>query len=165
MKKLLFVAVLFIGSANAATIVYSAPGVVTGIGDLDIGGTLYNVDFEVNVFSTFGGVEDFWGTQDEAVAASVAINTILNAETSSVLVNGITGSNTLGDVYQVQYGTFSDAVNAFTFPPLGWVIVNCCGTYANNTGTAWSVVPIPAAVWLFGSGLGLLGWMRRRQTA
>jgi hypothetical protein len=25
-------------------------------------------------------------------------------------------------------------------------------------------VPIPAAVWLFGSGLGLLGWFRRRQT-
>jgi hypothetical protein len=28
----------------------------------------------------------------------------------------------------------------------------------------FSVVPIPAAVWLFGSGLGLLGWMRRKQT-
>jgi hypothetical protein len=26
---------------------------------------------------------------------------------------------------------------------------------------AASVVPIPAAVWLFGSGLGLLGWMRK----
>ena len=25
-----------------------------------------------------------------------------------------------------------------------------------------SAVPIPAAVWLFGSGLGLLGWMRKR---
>lgn len=24
------------------------------------------------------------------------------------------------------------------------------------------VVPIPAAVWLFGSALGLLGWLRRR---
>ena len=25
-----------------------------------------------------------------------------------------------------------------------------------------STIPIPAAVWLFGSGLGLLGWMRRK---
>jgi hypothetical protein len=28
-----------------------------------------------------------------------------------------------------------------------------------------NIIPIPAAVWLFGSGLGVLGWMRRRQTA
>jgi hypothetical protein len=28
-----------------------------------------------------------------------------------------------------------------------------------------TVVPIPAAAWLFGSGLGLLGWFRSRQTA
>jgi hypothetical protein len=33
------------------------------------------------------------------------------------------------------------------------------------TITAVSTVPVPAAVWLFGSGLGLLGLLRRRTTA
>jgi hypothetical protein len=36
-------------------------------------------------------------------------------------------------------------------------------TFAPNHVGAWTVsaVPVPAAVWLFGSALGLLGWMRR----
>ena len=29
---------------------------------------------------------------------------------------------------------------------------------------ATDVIPIPAAVWLFGSALGLLGWLKRRST-
>jgi hypothetical protein len=41
----------------------------------------------------------------------------------------------------------------------------CCATRLNEVAFAVTSVPIPAAVWLFGSGLGLLGWFRRRQTA
>ena len=34
-----------------------------------------------------------------------------------------------------------------------------------SSGTAHTTVPIPAAAWLFGSALGLLGWVRRRANA
>ena len=34
-----------------------------------------------------------------------------------------------------------------------------------SNARAFSVVPVPAAVWLFGSALGMLGWMRRRSSA
>jgi hypothetical protein len=53
-----------------------------------------------------------------------------------------------------QAGTnaMSITTNADEF---GWVV----------TTTLTTVVPVPPAVWLFGSALGLLGWMRRRREA
>jgi len=33
---------------------------------------------------------------------------------------------------------------------------------ANANVSSFTIVPVPAAVWLFGSALGLLGWMRRK---
>ena len=38
-------------------------------------------------------------------------------------------------------------------------------TYRTIVGGQVSAVPIPAAVWLFGSALAGLGWMRRKQAA
>ncbi len=152
---------LVVGSANAATIVYSSEDVVTGIGGLDIGGTLYNVDFEaLGGFSTFGGEVDFWSDGEEAFAASLAINATLNSIGEELT---ITVNNSFETFYLVNWGDGDFATENLRFGP--WVVVEIDGPRNPDYVTAWSVVPLPAAVWLFGSALAGLGWFRRRQTA
>ena len=48
--------------------------------------------------------------------------------------------------------------------PKGPVFQWNSGTYAMTGTITSSVVPIPAAVWLFGSALAGLGWLRRKQS-
>jgi hypothetical protein len=154
--------------ANAAYIVESSPGVVTGIGDLDIGGTSYNVDFEAvgDTFSTFGGNEHFWADISSALTAANAVNAILNAQASLPLLNN---NESDPDGYIVWTG----APNPGLDPVISFINGGAYAAFAagggyepsaSNSGTAWSVVPIPAAVWLFGSGLiGLVGMARRKK--
>ncbi len=179
MRHALAVILLFVvGSASAATIDYSSPGVVTGIGGLDIGGTLYNVDFESGVYSTYGGVEDFWSTQAEAETASNAIISLLNTalpdtctlnNASQVTPCPVAGGVPGNSFYQVNFTATTKAIGGENVTFIGdifpWALVTCTATGCPQGAfaTAWSVVPIPAAVWLFGSGLGLLGWMKRKR--
>lgn len=51
-----------------------------------------------------------------------------------------------GDLFQLQAQTGNNSIYKVDF-------------------TTAAVIPVPAAVWLFGSALGLLGWMRRRTVA
>lgn len=46
-----------------------------------------------------------------------------------------------------------------TTPPDSW---SAAAGVTEFTAIATSTVPVPAAVWLFGSALGILGWMRRK---
>ena len=164
MRQTLAVILLFaVGSANAYNVVYSAPGEVTGIGNLEIGGTLYNVDFETGVYSTFGGVEDFWTTSSESFAAATAIVDVLNAEGDPVVNNASVDGYVFGDpvLFTVANAVDTGSGGVFFYAPDDWTATACC--VGPIYRTAWSVaaVPVPAAVWLFASGLGLLGWIKK----
>ena len=57
------------------------------------------------------------------------------------------------------------APNVFTLFSLNQCVpFGCAVPDGGFSGTA-TVVPVPAAVWLFASALGLMGWIRRRATA
>lgn len=72
---------------------------------------------------------------------------------TSVSFTGFAGPDTSGGItLQLNAACGADA--------------NCVSDYyIDNVSIMADVVPIPAAVWLFGSGLGMLGWMRRKVTS
>ena len=93
-------------------------------------------------------------------------------------VFNVAGLNTVGATTDWSGGTTVDLANT-----AGWgsdtlvtaqIQNNLSATTLNEGELAWiqkkaggvsleiSVIPIPAAVWLFGSALGALGWMKRR---
>jgi hypothetical protein len=63
----------------------------------------------------------------------------------------------LGGNTQHVYGDLSDAFGPLVFIP------NSGNPDRFMTGTV-TAVPVPAAIWLFGSALAGLGWMRRKQS-
>ena len=112
------------------------------------------------------------------VRGSLGVGGVLFAENFSELTGGGVSSNDLKvvngsingnpDVWtNYSYNTIlgPDVSGGFTLQ-----LAAVCGAdagcftdlYFDNVSVQADVVPIPAAVWLFGSGLGLLGWMRRR---
>jgi hypothetical protein len=166
MKRILIALGLlcFTLSANAATLHYSGSGTsfVTAIENLEIGGVLYNVDFDTGTYGTFGGDDEFWTTAAETSAGVDAINTLFDA-------NGVYGVNNYGmpdclssPCYTVMSGPNTGTLS-YAFG--NWINAGTggLGSEFDPIATAWSVaVPIPAAVWLFGSALMGLGWLRRK---
>ena len=150
---------------------------VTGILNLDVLGTIYDVqvvvDTGANVFgspTSPSPLPTFWGDQAGAAAAVTALVTALNSAGGIEGATGVAGSRYWIDV---PWGTSN-----FAGLPLNVEFASVSGTNWVNSGQGacgfvpgcdvegWAlftpVVPVPAAVWLFGSALGVMGWMRRK---
>jgi hypothetical protein len=86
-----------------------------------------------------------------------------------VLAFGITaaGNNTLYVLPYLQPPTYSGGEAVVRYPPAAWQApMNGSGGYDHGFETYVSTVPIPGAVWLFGTGLlGLFGICRHKRPA
>jgi hypothetical protein len=171
---------------QAAPVLLSDNNVAIGILNLEVGGTLYNVDFEFDQWPDIYGsptpVFDFTG--DLAQEANEKVNAVLNgANTTGEKVKQVGppqegASNEGFPLYAigVSYGDvntpYVDWIGAAFIDNLDLWADDFLGIPLNGAQTAdstwmwanFSEVPVPAAVWLFGSGLlGLIGVARRKQ--
>ncbi len=135
---------------DASTNIFSDIDVTTTLGTVLSGAHYQFATFQLNTFGNGVGLTDVDLPDLTGVAAffmefdSLGGGSLTNAGGTISIVSFAGGEAICGDPDCSVSTGFGRSVN------LGGVV---------------TAVPIPAAVWLFGSGLGLLGWFRRRQTA
>jgi len=190
MKRILITGFLCLAfsSANAFTITYSDPGSNTnaiGITGLDIAGELWDVTWDSSGDglgdATDGNPADCrdiyaYGTcptaspnSGGALVAAAAIESALGPSTA--LTVGSSASDTFHIAYLYDDSSCNQPGNGtcmiFSDGMFGWgalpavdneISLNSTVEIAKFTAT----VPVPPAVWLFGSALGMLGWVRHR---
>jgi hypothetical protein len=147
----------------------------TGIRDLDIDGTAYDVVFQfvqadtANTVACAPGVpcDIFFGNELAAEAAQDAVNAAMNAWMPFPTRVG----SSVNISYFVPWAKSGGMVNvssaqATILDEMTWQRIADADLDGTDTieyaRFSPAVIPIPAAAWLFGSALGILGWVRRR---
>jgi hypothetical protein len=177
MRNFVGIILLLIGVSSHAFVVDLNPDDdthATGIRNLDIQGTAYDV-----IFSHSTGPHnepqsgDIFIDEAAATAAALAINAALNSVSAIQAVGtsedrrflvpwefNTNGCGSQGDpgTCTVEGRKFGQSWTDF-FHELDSTSSNVPVEFARFSA---AVVPIPAAAWLFGSALGLLAWIRKR---
>lgn len=192
MRFLLFVVALVVFNPATAATITEVDGTVTMIEELDINGMSFDVSFHegVSFNSLFDPDENgtldttpyFWGDMAGASAATTAVIAALGGDKRTTALHNPGGYLTSADVFFVPvaendvrtttidaYGegdwqTFSDYTyfltgNQSISKSIG---INGFGSRYVYATFETSVVPVPAAAWLFASALFGLGLIKRR---
>ena len=166
MRHALGVILLFVlGSAQATPVVWTLDNIVFDDGGTATGSFIFDADIwewsDINITTTAGTA--YAGD----TYASLNSDYPFNSPNDMLFVNDLVDPHTfvlrLQDVMTNSGGTIllSQSLEAQCSDS------DCAGGPVLRSFVSGSVtaVPVPAAVWLFGSALAGLGWFRRRQTA
>ncbi len=144
-----------------------------GMGESIYEGALWNFNFYIDIDSPTETIADyditlFYDFDPAFDNGPVGLGTVN-------LTAGLGAITHFEDSQNLMFGSFATAVPGVVSPPGGAFDPNALGEYnfaisvsqggwgVENVRMDVQVVPVPAAVWLFGSALAGLGWMRRRQ--
>jgi hypothetical protein len=184
----------FSQASNSATLDVTGAGLM-GASGVNVNGSIYNVQFLTgSCVSTYAGCDDifdftFHSGADADAASQALLDQVINAyimvDRNPNFMNGV-GSAVSGEIY-TPWGR-DESQGIVTYDMVRNHIderldTNLCGIgacihtdpnsfFGPGTPQAWakwtevSPVPVPAAVWLFGTALiGFVGMSRRRKVA
>jgi hypothetical protein len=182
-----------VGTANAALLELTLSGNVDGSG-ASVGGVSAPIGsaFTVNmIIDDANAAVGSYAINSMSYTTTVGTYDTISSWVNPLTVAGSDAAMTMDAPFETNASTehmlfdltnfgvgslFNDALSWNGVAVTGDIIIRGIGGFGSldqlsgiqpfaGTLSVSTAVPVPAAVWLFGSGLGLLGWIRRRKTA